>query len=158
MNQPKYHVGDEVLVSFPKHGKSIHVIKELEYVRLGNTYRYWSPKGMFYEENIAELVNSADEPQDTDLDSNERALVLEEAERLINGQRANDYGSPQTNFGRIAKLWEPILGVQIKPTDVALMLTQLKIARLINSPAHRDSWIDAAGYVGLGAELAKDQS
>lgn len=67
MKQPKYHVGDEVLVSFPKQGKSVQVIKELEFVRLANTYRCWSHEGMFYEENIVELVNSADELRDADL-------------------------------------------------------------------------------------------
>ena len=87
---------------------------------------------------------------------NERAFILREAENLINGQRADDYGSPQVNFSRIAKLWEPILGLEITPVQAALMLAQLKVARLINTPTHRDSYIDAAGYIALGAELAKD--
>jgi hypothetical protein len=83
-----------------------------------------------------------------------RSVALDNAKELINGQRAQDYGPPEVNFSRIAKLWEPILGIGIKPHEVALCLAQLKVARLINTPDHEDSWVDAAGYVGIGAELA----
>jgi hypothetical protein len=34
------------------------------------------------------------------------------------------------------------------------MLALLKIARLKNSPNHRDSWVDIAGYAACGAECA----
>ncbi|QEP08841.1 hypothetical protein F0M17_02265 [Glutamicibacter sp. ZJUTW] len=85
--------------------------------------------------------------------------MLTTAEQLINGDRAKDYGDASENFQRIANLWTPILGVQVTATDVALCLTQLKVARLITSPAHKDSWIDAAGYIALGGEIAnKEQS
>lgn len=88
-----------------------------------------------------------------------RETVLTTAEQLINGQRAKDYGDASENFQRIADLWTPILGVQVTASDVALCLTQLKVARLITSPTHKDSWIDAAGYIALGGEIAnKEQS
>jgi hypothetical protein len=83
-----------------------------------------------------------------------RAELLTTAESLINGQRAADYGDAAENFQRIADLWAPILGLPITATDVALCLTQLKIARLISSPTHEDSWVDAAGYIALGGEIA----
>lgn len=88
-----------------------------------------------------------------------RETVLTTAEQLINGQRAKDYGDASENFQRIANLWTPILGVEVTATDIALCLTQLKVARLITSPAHKDSWVDAAGYIALGGEIAnKEQS
>lgn len=87
-----------------------------------------------------------------------RSEILSTAEELINGQRAKDYGDAAENFQRIADLWAPILGVQPTPAQVALCLTQLKVARIITSPGHTDSWVDAAGYIALGAETAlKDQ-
>ena len=93
---------------------------------------------------------------------NTRTRILRTAESLITGDRANDYDTKDDatgNFNRIAKLWEPILGVEITATDVALMLTQLKVARLIVNPAKEDSWVDAAGYIALGGEIAnKEQS
>ena len=39
-------------------------------------------------------------------------------------------------------------------SQVALCLAQLKIARLIQSPEHPDSWVDLAGCAALGAEVA----
>lgn len=85
-----------------------------------------------------------------------RTEVLQHANDLITGDRAESYGPPQKNFGIIAALWHPIFGVPITPAQVALALTQLKIARLIHTESHEDSWIDAAGYIALGGELATD--
>lgn len=84
-----------------------------------------------------------------------RDQILHAAEHLINGPRAKTYGTPNKNFTNIAALWAPILGTTITPAQVALCLTQLKIARLINHPTHEDSWVDAAGYIALGAEVAE---
>lgn len=83
-----------------------------------------------------------------------RVDILATANELINGQRAKDYGDAATNFQRIADLWAPILGASVRADQVALCLTQLKVARLITSPAHEDSWVDAAGYIALGGEIA----
>jgi len=80
--------------------------------------------------------------------------ILTTAESLINGQRAKDYGDAAENFQRIADLWRPVLGVDISPEQVALCLTQLKVSRLITSPSHQDSWIDACGYLALGGEIS----
>lgn len=83
-----------------------------------------------------------------------RREVLETAANLISGDRHKDYGCAHENFQRIADLWSPIIGQEITPAQVALCMTQLKVARLVTSPLHADSWIDAAGYIALGAEIA----
>jgi hypothetical protein len=83
-----------------------------------------------------------------------REQILTTAESLINGQRAKDYGDAAENFQRIANLWHPILGIDISPEQVALCLVQLKVSRLITSPSHEDSWVDACGYLALGGEIA----
>lgn len=80
--------------------------------------------------------------------------ILQAAESLINGQRATDYGDAAENFQRIAELWAPIIGFTLKPAYVGLCLAQLKVARLITSPTHEDSWVDAAGYIALSGEIA----
>lgn len=85
-----------------------------------------------------------------------RRSTLAKAAQLIHGDRQTDYGPPHENFTRIAKLWEPIFGISIAPEQVALAMTQLKIARLINTPEHADSWVDATGYLAIGAELATE--
>lgn len=80
--------------------------------------------------------------------------ILGDAADIIDGERDQNYGDASTNFSRIAALWSTILGTAVTPQQVALCMTGLKIARLIETPDHRDSWTDAAGYIALGAETA----
>ena len=84
--------------------------------------------------------------------------ALTTAGSLINGDRARDYGDARTNFQRIADLWAPILDTPVIPEQVALCLAQLKVARIIQSPFHADSWVDLIGYAALGAELATGEA
>jgi len=83
--------------------------------------------------------------------------VLEEAIALIHGQRADDYGDAQLSFQRMADLVNPIIRKadgNLTATDMALVMIQVKIARLQESPDHEDSWTDIAGYAALGAQIA----
>lgn len=82
--------------------------------------------------------------------------ILEEAEEIINGERAKAYGHPTPNHRAIASLWQAYLnnretlGIDgdLTPEDAALMMVLLKVARLQFLPDHRDSLVDIAGYVG----------
>lgn len=86
---------------------------------------------------------------------NVRTQVLKEASQLINGDRARHYGEPSENFGCTAAMWQAYLGMSISASDVCHMMAMLKIARLRNGN-HRDSSVDCAGYMALGAEVAGD--
>lgn len=86
-----------------------------------------------------------------------REHTIETALGLIMGDRANEYDTKDDasgNFRRIAALWSVIVGVEVNPVQVALCLIQLKIARLVVNPSHKDSWVDIVGYGGLGSEVA----
>lgn len=83
-----------------------------------------------------------------------RSECLDKAKEIVNGARQENYGSPEKNFANIALYWSVYLSRDIKPTDVALMMVLMKLARLENKPDHEDSWIDIAGYAANGAELA----
>lgn len=78
--------------------------------------------------------------------------ILEEAIRITSGARRGSYGHPENNFGRIADLWNAYLSnkpggpMPITPQDTALLMVLLKVARLLESPRHRDSVVDIAGY------------
>lgn len=74
--------------------------------------------------------------------------ILEEAQRLIHGERATTYGHPRANFSNIADLWTAYLGWEVKPLDVGLMMILMKVARLEQGTYHRDSVTDIAGYAG----------
>ena len=82
--------------------------------------------------------------------------VLERGIELITGDREKNYGSTHTNFSRIAALWSVVLDYDVDPHQVALCLAQLKVARLIETSDHEDSWCDGVGYLAIGAELATE--
>ena len=88
-----------------------------------------------------------------------RYQALAAAEATVKN-REGDYGSPQQNFERIAALWNVILAVklgkehEISAADVGMMMIGIKLARLIETPDHQDSAVDAAGYAALLAEIA----
>lgn len=85
-----------------------------------------------------------------------REEVLGKAHECVCGQREQDYGTPEDNFGRIAKLWNAYLGDYIvNDVDVAMMMALLKVARVKSSDgASTDSFIDLAGYAACGGEIA----
>lgn len=85
---------------------------------------------------------------------NKRTEVLDFAIALTNGDRERDYGTPAENFGRIADGWSVILQSDVSAEQVALCMAWLKIARLVNGP-HEDSYVDAAAYMALAAELSE---
>ena len=95
-----------------------------------------------------ESVELDDEPK-----ISKRAEILHEAEHCICGQREQDYGSPEDNFGIIAKLWSDYTGTLITSLDVAMMMCLLKIARIKNGGGTGDSFVDLAGYAACGGEI-----
>ena len=54
---------------------------------------------------------------------------------------------------RIADLWSVYLEKEISPSQVALCLCLVKIARLIETPDHLDSIIDLAAYTAIYGEI-----
>ena len=81
--------------------------------------------------------------------------ILEEAHKIIYGDREQTYGKPSKNHDCIALMWDAYLAnrknsdKRLGAVDVAAMMTLLKIARLANTPDHRDSLVDACGYLAL---------
>ena len=80
--------------------------------------------------------------------------ILEEAQRLIHGDRAKDYGDVTENFTRIADMWGAYLGQSdmLTPHDVAQMMILVKVARQAGG-YHRDSNVDIAGYAALDEQV-----
>jgi len=93
-----------------------------------------------------------------------RDQVLVEASSAINGSRQTNYGNPEDNFLRIARVWNAYLkniGI-VKPgdrilsnADTAAMMILMKTGRLANSIDHKESWVDIAGYAACGFESSQ---
>ena len=83
-----------------------------------------------------------------------RGEALDRAKALTTTERDAEYGSAAHNFARISALWTAYYGGPgFTRADVAVMMMLVKIARLAVNETHLDSWVDVAGYAGLGAEL-----
>lgn len=84
--------------------------------------------------------------------------LLSKADKVINGARQSQYGTPIDNHRRIAVVWEAITGREYTPQEVAAMMIGLKLARLANRMDHEDTWMDIAGYAALGWEMNDDKT
>ena len=106
------------------------------------------------QEQMDEILRGEDtEPKvRVDLDKS----CLEEAARIIHGNRQDDYGTPEDSFQRIADYWNSYLfhrkdireGYTLEAKDVAMMMVLFKIARLEHSYTH-DSCVDICGYTAI---------
>lgn len=74
--------------------------------------------------------------------------MLTRAARIVE-QRGKHYGDMRANLGRIAARWSLTVGVPVTPEQVAVMMIDLKLARLAENPHHADSILDVAGYAEL---------
>ena len=95
--------------------------------------------------------------------------ILNETIKAVTSNRMDHYGSPQTNHERIATLWNGFLSGRavpayedesapiLSPSDVVMMMILVKIARLMNSPDHQDSWKDIAGYGAVGSVVSASE-
>lgn len=87
-----------------------------------------------------------------------RESTLVEAERIVNGERAADYGDSTTNLTRIAGIAELLLDdsewehLTEKREFSATMIAKVLIAVKLGRERHqhkRDNLVDAAGYIEL---------
>ena len=83
-----------------------------------------------------------------------RKQCLDAAAEAVLKNRQATYGPPENSFADTAVVWSVILGFEVKPWQVPLMLAGLKVVRAKASPGHADNWADLAGYAACGAELA----
>lgn len=84
-------------------------------------------------------------------DLSEPESILQEAQRLVVGDRGHQYGRPIQDFSRTAKMWDALFseklkpGAQFAPQDVGLGMIAVKLSREVNKHK-RDSLVDVAGY------------
>lgn len=101
-----------------------------------------------------------------DVEESIRKRTLDTAAQAILGDRNNTYGDPDQDFTRTAGMLNA-LGFRVLDADgnpvelgshhFAIMMMCVKMSRLMWSPLHMDSWVDAAGYAACGAETAELQ-
>jgi hypothetical protein len=71
-------------------------------------------------------------------------------------ERVQVYGEPTVTFPQIAKVWSGYLGVEVKPTDVPIMLLLMKTVRVRQAPEYSDNSDDIEGYLDIFRKLVGD--
>lgn len=103
--------------------------------------------------DLGHIIPRKDAPEPFMIGNIDRDKILNSASDLINGPRAKDYGDAYEMHRRIAAGWTEIVGVNITPAKVALCMAWLKIARLVETPDHLDSFVDLVAYGALAGEI-----
>jgi hypothetical protein len=83
--------------------------------------------------------------------------ILEEAQRLVHGNRGADYGHPIDDYTRTGRMWGAILGIpDIDPRVCCLMMAAMKVSREVNKHK-RDNLTDLSGYAECASMVAERQ-
>lgn len=99
----------------------------------------WSPKD--FDGTVTSAYSStADIPA--------RKSILQEADRIVNGDRQADYSDPVENFKHIAAIASAIRKKELTSEDCAVVLMAVKLARE-NYRHKRDNLVDLAGYTEI---------
>lgn len=83
-----------------------------------------------------------------------KASVSVEADRLLRGERREDYAHPSVDLVRTAKLWSAIIGVEVDPRLVPLCMVAVKISRQCHRHK-RDNLVDIAGWAQVADIFAE---
>jgi|TARA_X000001388_G_scaffold71287_1_gene60965 hypothetical protein len=78
--------------------------------------------------------------------------LLDEAKKLLGGDRQEEYGDKLKNHQNIAKLWSIFLEKEITAHDVAICMALVKVARLMHQHK-KDSYLDMAAYAAIAGEI-----
>jgi hypothetical protein len=106
-----------------------------------------------YVYKLLKKIGTPDEVFEKEARRVTRGQVLDTAKEYVTKDRAADHGNMEDNFSTIGKYWSVHLGVDVSATDVAVMMTLLKAARIKSNPSHPDNWVDACGYMACGGEI-----
>ena len=84
--------------------------------------------------------------------------ILEEVDKIINGERQDRYGNPEESFQIIADFWTIYLihkynlEWSLDAEDIAIMMSLFKHARMLGPNNKRDNMVDSIGYLALLAD------
>lgn len=79
--------------------------------------------------------------------------ILEEANKITQGDRQKDYGTPKENFEHIAEIFNSIRGFKkLSAEDVVYVMLAVKLSRHQNKKK-RDNLVDIAGYTWVLSEV-----
>lgn len=83
--------------------------------------------------------------------------ALQEAQRLVYGDRGEAYGHPLDDYERTAAIWSAILGHPVTAEQAILCMIGVKISRECHRPK-RDNRVDVCGYAECLQRVADERA
>ena len=82
--------------------------------------------------------------------------LMQKAQKIVHGERAQNYGKPENNFAKIALVFSGLLRDKLKsnvtPKEVALLMIGLKMCR--ETWQHtEDNFVDILGYLICATQI-----
>ena len=74
---------------------------------------------------------------------------------VVDGRRSV-YGEPSISFPLVAQVWSGILGTEVRPDQVPLLLIGYKLVRASECPEYSDNIDDVEGYAKIFREVMGD--
>ena len=90
--------------------------------------------------------------------------ILEQAKKLVSGDRHKKHGDKIVNHENIARLWSGYLQnktqlkINLLPEDVANLMILLKVARSQAGEHNIDDYVDGCGYQAIAGHIASKRS
>lgn len=81
--------------------------------------------------------------------------IIAEATKVL-APRGAVYGSVRDNHERIALLASLLTNMNLTAHNIAMILVAVKLSRIMQSPDHADSYVDAVNYLSFAGEFATD--
>ena len=91
-----------------------------------------------------EIVGGDSNNENTERDGNNGELI---------DRRVQVYGDPTKTFVRIAQVWSGILGHEVQPCEVPLLMMGMKMVRAQVMPDYSDNTDDVEGYLDIFRQL-----
>ena len=81
-----------------------------------------------------------------------RLDILKTAYSLTSGDRNQTHGDAYEQHKRVADTVNALLGLNLKASDVAIIMAVVKMARIYSGGHNIDDYIDGAAYMGIAGE------
>lgn len=88
------------------------------------------------------------------LDKMTAGEILQTAESLVTGDRADQHGDMRENHRNMARMVGAYLGTPISEEQMAGIMVCIKLARTKAGSTNPDDFVDMAGYAGIMGHLA----
>lgn len=89
-------------------------------------------------------------------DASARETILQEAQRLVHGDRGSDYGHPLDDFTRTVGAFNALTGHNLTPEEGTMFMMCVKLSREANRHK-RDNLVDAAGYADCTQQIHEER-